>query len=325
MSAADALLAEVIERLGNGIQAGPRDALVVDVSRKERVGEAFGLCKTMKTIGIIVGTAAAIAIVHFSNRDYRVLFFCSAIPAFGGCALLLIMGKRNLLQFKRPLPDVPLWPSRSGLSNLLEPRFLGLMFLAFICELGHFTESLLTIMASNLVPTAFAGITTIVMALGQMAFLYPMGLLADRKSSAHPRATSVLKPLSGSNSRLPENEISLMKMCLLLSMLSYLLMANCASYACFFIGVFVVSGQQASLQLLFLSVIGRCVHPRSTATAVGIFYSVIGGAYMIASRICGTLWECSGSAYAFFYAAIMCVIGIYLCSMIDRIIKKNPV
>ena len=49
------IIAEISERLGCGIQASPRDALIADLSDHNKLGASFGFCKAMKTAGGIIG------------------------------------------------------------------------------------------------------------------------------------------------------------------------------------------------------------------------------------------------------------------------------
>jgi MFS family permease len=307
-SVVGALAAEVVERLGNGIQASPRDALVADLSEKDRLGESFGLCKAMKTCGALVGAAMATAIVYFSDSNYKFLFLCSAVPAFLGYLCLYGVGKSSS---RRSLRDM-IFPARmeknvaqdcSRVDNPFQKRylksldrnFLMLMLLAFICELGHFSESMLVIRGCDFVSNTLAGITTIAATIGQTVFAYPVGLLADRMSKT-----------------------LLLKICLLLQLMAYILMACAGSFQSFIAGVFLASGQQTSLQLLFLSMINQRIDPKLRATAIGIFYSVAGVSYMISTEICGQLCELLEYTWAFSFSAVVCAISIIFCGRLSQ-------
>ena len=52
--------ARVIDRFGKGVRTAPRDALIADDSHRGNVGRAFGIAKSLDTIGAVTGLAIAI-------------------------------------------------------------------------------------------------------------------------------------------------------------------------------------------------------------------------------------------------------------------------
>jgi MFS family permease len=84
---------KVAERVGKGIRAAPKDALLADSCTPETRGKVYGFHKAMDTAGAAVGVAIALALVTLlvlgSNEElYRTIFLLSAIPAV--IAVLLI-------------------------------------------------------------------------------------------------------------------------------------------------------------------------------------------------------------------------------------------
>lgn len=65
------MFAQAIERIGNGLQACPRDALIADISTKETYGQSFGFSKSLKTVGGLFGTMLAMIIMYFTCDNYR--------------------------------------------------------------------------------------------------------------------------------------------------------------------------------------------------------------------------------------------------------------
>jgi MFS family permease len=277
-SAMQVLWVEIVERLANGVQACPRDALIADLESKKRLATAFGLFKSIKTIGTLLGATISTAILYFSN--YKILFWCAGIPALAAIWILLNINDESPSAHHAN-------PFQKRCLKSLDKRFWTILLLAGICELSHFGESLLTIRASAIVPQQMAGITTAFMGLGPALFAYPLGSMADKYG----------KP-------------QILTVCLWLSILSYLFMLNTNSATVLFACILVLCGQQASLQSIFLSLIAECVDERLRATAIGLFYGLIGVSYMIASSICGRLWESHGHEYAFYYAIAACFLGL---------------
>ena len=78
-----------------------------------------------------------------------------------------------------------------------------------------------------------------------------------------------------------------------------------ASGFLYLIGVSVLCGQYSAMQLLFLSMINIHVSANLRGTAIGIFYCVIGAAYMLATNTCGFLCNKIGYAAAFLYSLLI--------------------
>lgn len=280
-SVAQVLWAEIAERLGNGVQACPRDAMISDWSSRERLAASFGFFKSMKTVGALLGaTSATIILGHW---DYRTLFWCAGIPALASASLLLAMRDAPANGHEKSACN----PFRKKYLRSLKGRFWIILLLAATCELSHFGESLLTLRASTLIPQRFAGMTAVFMALGPALLAYPMGLAADRRG-----------------------KIPLLRLCLRLSICAYVCLLLSDSAWTLFGAVMILCGQQASMQSIFLALIGECVDKNLRATAIGMFYGVIGGSYLMASGICGKLWEIHGHEAAFIYGAAMSTLGL---------------
>lgn len=287
------LSAEVIERLGTGIQACPRDAFIADSSESTRLGESFGLAKFMKTFGAIIGTLLAVFIMGLTIRNYQILFVCSAIPAaFAFFLLRKINSQKETLRLSGKFHN----PFRKKYLRSFDAKFFFIIFIAFIYELSHFPESLLTLKADMSISKNYAGLTAAFMAVGQMLSAYPIGVLADKFKKKH-----------------------IVVICLLLTIISYMILIFSNSMYLFFLGVAVLCGQQSSMQLLFLSIINEHVNFRLRATAIGIFYCVIGISYMISSKICGCFCEMSLYNSAFLYCISVSFIAICFIILSEKI------
>lgn len=309
-SVAGVFAAEILERVGTGIQASPRDALLADLSEKNKLGESFGFAKSMKTMGALVGAPIALAIMYFSNGNYALLFSLASIPALIAFFFLVVAP----LAFTASFP-VEMYArcnfnaetasvGESGSSGTLAAYIsscgeainasgattvMVVMIFAFFCELGHFGEALMTLRASKIVSPSFAGITSAFMGIGQITFLYPIGVLSDRFG-----------------------KLFLIRICLFFAGVFYALIATLNNGFLFFVSVVVLCGQHASIQAIFLSVISEHVSPRLRGTAIGIFYCVIGLSYMLSSEICGLICEYFGYETAFLYSSTVCMLCLFV-------------
>lgn len=66
--------ARVFDRFGKGVRTAPRDALIADDSRRSNVGRAFGVARSLDTIGAVTGLALAILMGIGSSQMTTDLF-----------------------------------------------------------------------------------------------------------------------------------------------------------------------------------------------------------------------------------------------------------
>lgn len=148
------LFARIIDRLGKGIRTAPRDALIAESAKEGQRGAAFGLHRTMDTIGAIIGVSLAYFLVTGFKDSLRNVFLFSLIPAFLGVIFLFLVKEkkheaavaRQKLQFK--------W---SALDKRLKLFLIFSLFFTF----GNSSNQFLLLRAKN------AGLT-----LSQVILLY---------------------------------------------------------------------------------------------------------------------------------------------------------
>ncbi len=273
-------LSEIIERLGSGVQASPRDALIADLSAPSKLGTSFGFCKSLKTVGGVLGSIIALVIIWISSNNYRLLFVLSAIPAI--CSLFCVL-KIKVPRIKPPAGGKQFDnPFQKKYLKSMDRNFWKIIVLAFFCEVGHFGESLLTLRSTQFFSQTLSGMTSIFAALGQILFSYFIGIASDKI-----------------------NRITLLKINLALLLFAYTLVLLDTPGFIFLFGVLIICGQYAAMQLLFLSMINLHVSVNLRGTAIGIFYCVIGAAYMFSTNICGFLCVNLGYESSFLYSMVM--------------------
>lgn len=85
--------ARVLDRMGKGVRTAPRDALIADDAHSQNVGRAFGIARSMDTIGAVSGLSIAIIMgigsAEMSGELFRRMLLTS-IP-FAWLAVLVLM------------------------------------------------------------------------------------------------------------------------------------------------------------------------------------------------------------------------------------------
>jgi MFS family permease len=137
------LLGRIIDRLGKGVRTAPRDALIADSSQEGKRGQAFGLHRTMDTLGAITGVLLAYFLITGFKGNMKAIFLFSLVPAVPGVIVLFFIREKkapkeaspNKLQFK--------W-------HCLDKRLKLFLIFTFIFTLGNSSNQFLLLRAQNL-------------------------------------------------------------------------------------------------------------------------------------------------------------------------------
>ncbi|MEM8505069.1 MAG: MFS transporter [Cyanobacteria bacterium P01_D01_bin.1] len=101
------LAARLLDRVGKGLRAAPRDALIAENCEPERRGQAYGLHHSLETVGEVVGPLAGFCFLLLYAENYRGVFALAFVPAMIGLLVLLkwvreprqVEGRRDLPKF----------------------------------------------------------------------------------------------------------------------------------------------------------------------------------------------------------------------------------
>lgn len=281
---------QAFERIGNGLQATPRDALIADLSSRAQRGRSFGFSRSMKTFGALLGTPIAIGIMYLTSDNFRTVFLCATVPVILSIICLVSVKTSNMEERSIQKRENPF--KRKYLKSL-DRSYWKLLALSLIFELSHFTEHLFPLYINKFLPTTVCGVVNMCVSVGQVLLAFPIGYFADKYGKG-----------------------KFIRVCMLFMIGANLLFIAASHLPCpvFFIasGAFLWGGQLASIQGLFLSLISEQVHFSLRATAMGVYYCAVGGAYFIASCICGRIWERFGVQSAFLYSISFATIALLL-------------
>jgi MFS family permease len=79
------------DRLGKGLRTAPRDALIAGASDPAMLGRAFGVHRTLDTVGAVLGPLAAFALLALVPGSYDSVFVTSFAFALVGFAVLVLL------------------------------------------------------------------------------------------------------------------------------------------------------------------------------------------------------------------------------------------
>jgi MFS family permease len=141
-SAGTVLAIRVTDRLGKGLRASPRDALIADLTPRELHGRAFGVHEAMDHAGAVVGPLLASLLLAL-GLHLRSVFLLSAVPALAACVVAVIFVREAPPQ----APARPV-PASTSTSRLGRP-FSAYLAAVILFSLGNSSDAFLLLRAHD--------------------------------------------------------------------------------------------------------------------------------------------------------------------------------
>lgn len=272
------LTARFIDRIGKGVRAAPRDALIADVTPFEVRGRAFGLRQALDTAGAVTGPLLAIALMTLFANDMRAVFWVALVPAAIAvvCVLLGVQDRAILADDARARAPIQL----GDLVRIGGPFWI-VVAIGVVFTLARFSEAFLVLKANaEGLPLTLAPLVLVVMNVFYALGAYPVGALADRMPATGLLLWGLLALLGAD---------------LALAMLPGLGGA--------FLGVALWGAHMAMSQGLLSKLVADHAPAQLRGSAFGIFNLATGVALLFASIVAGLMWDQVGPAATFFTGA----------------------
>jgi MFS family permease len=171
------LFGRVVDRLGKGIRGVPRDALIADVCAEGSRGRAFGLHRSLDSVGAVIGPMLGLGLYQLFGHRMRPVLAIAIVPAF---ISVLLVGFVHDVNPQGRSPEVSVTQSPL-LRGSLPKSFWQVMAPLGLFAIVNSTDALLLQRAHELgldvtrVVLAYVGFNIVYATLG-----YPAGKLADR-------------------------------------------------------------------------------------------------------------------------------------------------
>jgi MFS family permease len=301
--------ARLMERLGNGTQATPRDAMVADVTPPKRIGASYGLKRSLATAGSFLGAVCGILAMIATNNNYRQVFWLASIPALLAFAILIFVVKEPkrfdhpAVSSEVPLP-APKRRQRIKLSQfpLLGQAFWLLMLVNAIFMLSRMGETFLILHANSNFGLSITYAPAIMMLFnaGWCAASYPVGVIADRM-----------------------NRYWFLAIGIIFIVLSDLVLATATSLNVVFIGVMLWGVQYGITQNIFVSLIAEIVPEDLRGTGFGCYYIISAISAFICDYAAGGIASRYGEAKIFIASGIVALISLLVLMVIMGYKKRT--
>ncbi|WP_010301438.1 MFS transporter [Candidatus Odyssella thessalonicensis] len=249
--------ARLLERIGNGIQATPRDAIVGDVAPVEQRGASFGLMRSLGTAGSFLGGGLGFLAMWYTANNFQQVFWLASIPAVVAFTLLVIYIKEPQTHIDNDGKVVALKKSRRPIkmADLLSlgKNYWTLMIIVFIFMSARFSETLMVLYSHNSfgLDKTYAPLIMSLYNLTYSFSSYPSGVLADKygRKSVMIFGTAAL-------------------------VLSDFFMYTASGLPTFFVGVMIWGIQLGIVHNMFVSLITDYAHEDVRGTAIGTYYLI---------------------------------------------------
>jgi MFS family permease len=118
----------VADRIGKGLRTAPRDAMIAAATESSQLGRAFGVHRTLDTVGAALGPLVAFGVLWLVPDGYLEVMVVSLAFSLLGLALLGLLVPDVRPRAQRSRPDRPAEPFRWR--EVADPRLRRLLLVA---------------------------------------------------------------------------------------------------------------------------------------------------------------------------------------------------
>lgn len=279
-----ALAGRFVDRFGKGMRTASRDDLIAARTAPGQQGLAFGLHRTMDTLGAVLGPLVALALVE-AHVSLRWIFAVAVIPAVLSVLVILWLVKEHRGEPRR---------EAFRLSLPASPAFRWLLAGSVLFAVGNSSDMFILLKAKDV------GLGTAVVIL-----LYVLYNVTYSAASL---------PLGGLSDRVGQFPVVLAGYALFAVVyLGFAAAGSAWTLAVLFAvyGLYIAATEGTSKAL-----IGRAIPAGERASALGLYYTATGLASFAASTVGGVLWSAVGPWATFVYGAAAAVAAAALMLLV---------
>ncbi len=289
----------VLDRIGNGVQSTPRDALVGDLSPASIKGECFGLRQSLATAGSFFGGVVGVLAMVLTNQNFHVVFWVATIPAVLGLIILVSLVKDpHLADHKVPEKHPIRW---SDIPRLGRSYWILMIVTAFFM-LARVGEAMLILHAHQNFGLSGSYTPLVLMLYNGTNALssYPIGRLSDRIS-----------------------RYSLLALGFATLIVADIFLSSATDLWVMLLGVAVWGIQIGITQSMFLALIADNVPEDLRGTGFGVFYLISALALVIAGSVGGTIAQVYNESVTFMVSGFVGVFALVVLAVLIPFMKRK--
>ena len=266
-----ALAGRVIERVGKGIRTAPRDALIGAGTKPGQQGLAFGLHRTMDTMGAALGPLIALVALE-AGLPLRWVLGLAVIPALLSVVVILVAVRE-----RRLAPS----PSAFRLRLPASPAYRWLLAGSLVFAAGNSSDMFLLLKASDVgMGTSGVILVYVLYNVVYAAASLPLGHLSDKVG-----------------------QLPLVLAGYLVFAAVYAGFAAASSWAAVAVLFAAYGGYIAATEGTSKALMSRATPLAERASAIGLQATLTGLASLVASSLGGVLWTAAGPWATFAFGA----------------------
>jgi MFS family permease len=274
------LFGRAVDRIGKGIRTAPRDALIAESAYINKRGAAFGLHRSLDTLGAVSGVIIAYFLITRYKGNFKNVFLFSLIPALIGVLFLFFVREKRKGIF-------PLHAKLQFKWHTLDRRLKLFLVFTFIFTLGNSSNQFLLLRAKNLGSTfPIVILLYLFYNITYALFAWPAAYISDKIGR---------------------------KTLLVLGYLFYGLVylgfaiVHSQSSLWFLFGLYgLYIGFTEGVEKALVADIAPS---KLRATVIGLHAALVGIGLFPASLLAGILWKVLGAAAPFYFGAIMGIVA----------------
>jgi MFS family permease len=172
-----------LDRCGKGLRTAPRDAMIAASSSSDELGRAFGVHRTMDTLGAFLGPLLAWALLLVATDDFNLIFLVSFCIATAAVVLISFLQPEKAGETPVADAEAKIEIGRAELLAVLtERRYLALGLACVALSLSTISDGFLYLIilradaaSAARFPLLFVGTN-----LAYLIFALPVGNMADQ-------------------------------------------------------------------------------------------------------------------------------------------------
>ncbi len=287
------LFARVVSKTGKGIRTSARDALITESALKEDRGRNFGFHRTMDSVGAVAGPLLSIFILKALNDNYRQLFFIAFIPGLLGVLMIIFFVKEKAkpaLEFSKLKFE---WAKTNS-------SFKIFLLISFIFTLGNSSSVFMILRAQDLgLSIGLTIFTYVLYNLTNALTSMPAGIVADRIGAR-----------------------KVLFIGFVLFAMVYLAFGAINSALWVWV-LFPIYGLYVALtDGVSSTYISKLIPHEISASAFGVYQTLMGVATFLASTIAGALWTFGGVRLPFYFGGTLALISAAMFFVLTKRIKE---
>lgn len=284
-----------IDRIANGLQAPPRDALIGDSAPKNSLGSSYGLRQSLGMLGSAAG--AIMAYYWLADGDTAsfesIFWFASAFP-FIALVFIVFLVKDNTKVARQESVRSQTNPKGKPQLNFyhiktLSANYWRMLIVAFVFCMSTFSGAFMILRGEEVTHVATIG-PAIMIAQNTFAMLvaYPLGRMFDRFDHRILLAVGFA-----------------------IVIVSGFVLSNATSYVGVIVGACLWGVQMGMNQSLLTATVSSCTTESNRATGFGIYYITAGSAILISNTVLGRLADLYGLENAFYFSMASAGIAVF--------------